>query len=148
AKKTVAYQGTEQGDLYAVDMANGKVVWHQDLGAVTTECFDMPDGVFGVGGAAAIDRSRGWLYAVGSDGAVHALGLANGVERPGWPVEEVVDPAQVHAYGGLTFDPALGRLYVAFAGHCDINPYHGKVASIDVATHRVLKEFSPAGRHA
>jgi outer membrane protein assembly factor BamB len=144
-RRTIVYEGTERGDLVALDAANGKVVWRKDLGSVTTDCGDMPGGVFGIGGAAAVDRVRGNLYAVGGDGAVHAFGLASGDERPHWPVTGVFDPAQIHDYGGLTLDAAAGRLYVTFAGHCDIRPYHGKVTMIDVATHAVKKEFYPSG---
>ncbi|HXJ63851.1 MAG TPA: PQQ-binding-like beta-propeller repeat protein, partial [Actinomycetota bacterium] len=66
-------------------------------------------------------------------------------ERAHWPVEGVFDPTEIHDYGGLTYDPGTGKLYVTFAGHCDINPYHGKITSIDVATHEVRKEFYPSG---
>jgi outer membrane protein assembly factor BamB len=146
-RRTVVYEGTENGVLDAVDATTGHVLWHRDLGSVVTACNDLPGARFGIGGAVTIDRPRGTLYAVGDDGDVHAFGLASGVERPHWPVTGVFDPAQIHDYGGLTYDPGTGRLYVTFAGHCDIRPYQGRIVEIDVAT-RTTRQFFPAGPYA
>lgn len=57
--KDVVYVGTEHGDFYALNAATGGVVWQQNLGSQQTGCGDMPDGVFGIGGAGAIDRAAG-----------------------------------------------------------------------------------------
>ena len=50
----VVYEGTEHGDFYALRASDGHVLWHRNLGSIKTNCFNMPDGVFGIGGAAAI----------------------------------------------------------------------------------------------
>jgi hypothetical protein len=68
-----------------------------------TDCFDMPDGTFGIGGAGAIaftSKHAGVVYVAGGDGAIHALDLATGAERPGWPVQ-AFDPIDETVYGGL-----------------------------------------------
>jgi outer membrane protein assembly factor BamB len=143
-RRTVVFEGTEDGILDAVDASDGEVLWQDDLGSVVTTCQDIPGGVFGIGGAVTIDRPRGTLYAVGDDGAVHAFGLASGLERPHWPITGVFDPEQIHDYGGLTLDLGTGRLYVTFAGHCDQRPYHGQIVEVDVAT-RAVRRFFPSG---
>jgi outer membrane protein assembly factor BamB len=139
----VIYEGTEHGDFYALAAATGKLVWHRTLGEVETTCSDMPDRDFGVGSTAALDRASDSLYVAGGDGMVYSLNLATGADRTGWPVANVFTPSQEHVYGGILFDP-IGKIYVTTASHCDIAPYHGKIAEIDVRTHRVSKSFFPA----
>lgn len=145
APTNVIYIGTEHGDFYALDASNGSTVWHKNLGSIQTNCFDMPDAIFGIGGAGVIDRSASLVYVPGGDGDLHALDLATGAEAPGWPVTGVFTPSQDHVYGGPNLDAAIGKIYVTVASHCDHTPYRGKLEEIDVATHHVQKIFYPAG---
>ncbi len=143
--KNLVYEGTEHGDFYAIDAATGKVVWQKNLGSVQTGCEDMPDGVFGVGGAGVIDRAQpngGVVYVAGGDGSVHALGLATGRELPGWPVRNVFDATHEHVYGGL--NERAGKLYVILASYCDFTPYRGRVSEIGIASRTVQAAFYPA----
>jgi outer membrane protein assembly factor BamB len=146
ALRSIIYEGTEHGEFYAIRASTGHVIWERDLGSQATRCFDMPDGVFGVGGAGAISftsKHGGVIYVAGGDGAVHALDLATGVDRQGWPVQGVFNPVDEAVYGGLNlFD---GRLYVPIASHCSYAPYNGGVAELGVARHAVLHRFYPAG---
>jgi outer membrane protein assembly factor BamB len=145
--RSIVYEGTEHGEFYAIRASTGKVIWKKDLGSQATKCFDMPDGVFGVGGAGAISfnsKHAGVVYVAGGDGAVHALDLATGAEERGWPVQNVFDPVEESVYGGLNlFD---NRLYVPIASHCSYPPYHGGLAEIKVTRHAILHRFYPAGR--
>ena len=141
--KNIVYEGTEHGDFYALDAATGQVLWHKNLGSIQTGCEDMPDGVFGIGGAGVIDRSGpGVVYVAGGDGSVHALALATGQELTGWPVQNVFQPAHDHVYGGI--NERAGKLYVVVASHCDFAPYKGRVSEIDIATRTIAKSFYPA----
>ena len=144
--RSIVYEGTEHGEFYAIRASTGQVIWEKDLGSQATNCFDMPDGVFGVGGAGAISftsKHAGVIYVAGGDGAVHALDLATGAEEPGWPVQNVFDPVEESVYGGLNlFD---NRLYVPIASHCSYPPYHGGLAEIGVTRHAILHRFYPAG---
>lgn len=79
---------------------------------------------------------------------LHALDLATGTERAGSPVEITAsipgtgegsdngmlgfDPLREHARPGLLLDH--GVVYMAFASHCDREPYHGWVLAYDAAT--------------
>src|SRR5712691_2909341 len=92
----VISEGTEHGDFYALDATTGQVLWRKNLGSLQTGCGDMPDGVFGIGGAGVIDRGQpggGVVFVAGGDGSVHALALATGQEMSGWPVLKVFQPA-------------------------------------------------------
>ncbi len=140
----LAYLGTEHGIFYAIDASSGGKVWQRNLGMVHTPCPDMPGGVFGIGGAAVIDRASGLVYVAGGDGNVHAMDLATGAEAGGWPVKKVFKPKHEHVYSALNlFD---GDLYVTLAGECDFPPYHGRTTQIDVASRKITKTFYPAGK--
>ncbi|MDQ6816378.1 MAG: hypothetical protein M3018_03090, partial [Actinomycetota bacterium] len=134
-RTNVVYEGTEHGDFYAIRASDGHQIWRKNLGSVQTTCYNMPDGVYGIGGAAAIaltGSGSGVIYVAGGDGAVHALDLATGSERPGWPVGGVFTPAQEHVWSAVNL--FAGKLYVTVASHCDRPPYHGDTVEIDVNT--------------
>jgi outer membrane protein assembly factor BamB len=142
----VVYEGTEHGDLYAIRASDGQPVWHKNLGSVQTTCYNMPDGVYGIGGAGAIaftGPGTGVIYVAGGDGSVHALDLATGSERPGWPVTGVFTPAQEHVWSAVNL--LAGKLYVTVASHCDSAPYYGDTVEIDVHQHAIVHRFYPAG---
>lgn len=142
----VVYVGDEQGHFAAIDETTGGILWEHKLGTQTIpNCFDSPNGVFGIGGAATIDRASSTVYIAAGDGAVHAFDLASGDERLGWPVK-VFNPKQVHSYGGITPDPSFANIYVQTAAHCDFTPYHGSLSKIDIASHTVVKVFKPSGK--
>jgi len=144
--RTLIYEGTEHGDFYALRPSDGSVQWHVNLGSVQTACEDMPNGVFGIGGTGVIQRTgsaSGVIYVAGGDGSIHALDLATGAERTGWPMTHVFTPQSEHVYGGLTL--LSGKLYVTTASHCDATPYYGRTIEVDVATHSIVGLFFPAG---
>ncbi len=146
-RMNLIFEGTEDGGFYALRADTGKVVWQRDLGSLQTTCRDLPNGVFGIGGAGAIafsSKHTGAIYVAGGDGAVYKLNLATGADEPGWPLSGVFDPEHETVYGGLNlFDK---RLYVAVASHCDDAPYYGGVVEISVAQHAIAHRFYPAGQ--
>lgn len=144
----VIYEGTERGDFYALRASDGRVIWHKNLGSapVPQPCHYFPGDVDGIGGAATISLTapgKGVVYVAGGDGAVHALSLATGAERRGWPVRGVFNPSETHVYGGLNL--LNGRLYVTSAGLCDLRPYYGGAVEISVLRHRIMHRFYPVG---
>jgi outer membrane protein assembly factor BamB len=139
----VVYEGTEHGDFYGLRADDGHVIWHRYLGSIHKQCPFFPGGRFGVGGAGAISAHAGVIYVAGGNGNVYALNLATGAEQHGWPVKGVFNPRHLQVFGGLTLFKR--RLYVTDASMCDIPPYHGGVTEIDVAKHRVVHRFYPAG---
>jgi outer membrane protein assembly factor BamB len=134
---------TEAGSVYALRPGNGSVLWKRAFGAVAAhEC-----GTWGFSSTGAIDSKNGTLYAIGGDGHLHALALANGRERPGWPL--AITAAHFdgeYVWGGLR---RLGRtLYVPVASYCDApgsdgHLANGRVVAVDLDRHRVTSTFDP-----
>ncbi len=140
--KDLVYMGSEHGDLYAIDVATGTMVWQRNLGSQLTGCIDMPDNIFGVSGSPFLDRANNRMFVVGGDGNMYALDLSSGATRPGWPVAVTTDPAHEHTYGGVNV--YNGIAYAEIASYCDGTPYHGKVVAINIKTKHV-RAFFPAG---
>jgi len=141
--KDLVYMGAEHGDLYAIDVASGTMVWHRNLGSQQTSCHDMPDGVFGVSGSPFLDRTNNRMFVVGGGGNMYALDLSTGAILSGWPVAVTADPAHEHTYGAVNINN--GVVYAETASYCDLTPYHGKIVAVRIATHTVLGTFFPAG---
>jgi fibronectin type 3 domain-containing protein len=148
-----------------IDSANGiTTVPPNDTG----ECCDIAPEI-GITGSPVIDSSTNTLYVVaktkevtGGGGGntkyyhrLHALDLATGAEKFGGPVviQASVPGTGSGASGGqVTFNSlhenqraALllnnGTVYVAFAGHGDILPYHGWVLGYNAATLQQVMVF-------
>ena len=132
---------TEQGVLSAHDAATGTPVWRRALGRRRTRCTDLPGGGYGISSTPVIDRRAGVVYAVAGDGRAHAVSLATGAERRGWPVRVTVAPSREHVWGALAL--RAGRLYVATASHCSSAFYRGRLVAIDVRRARVTRTWLP-----
>ena len=143
SSKDLVYMGAEHGDLYAIDVASGTMVWQRNLGSQQTICHDIPDAVFGVSGSPFLDRTNNRMFVVGGDGNMYALDLSTGATLAGWPVAVTSDPAHEHTYGAVNV--SNGVAYAEIASYCDLRPYHGKVVAIKIATHKQVGAFLPAG---
>jgi outer membrane protein assembly factor BamB len=139
----IVYVGSEHGMFFALNADTGAVVWQRSLGSVDTDCFDMPDTIFGVSGAPSIDRANNRLFVVGGDGMLYALDLSTGAILTGWPVQVIPDSTIEHTYGGVTVSG--GKAYVEVASYCDFGEYHGKVVAVDIASARRVGAWLPAG---
>jgi outer membrane protein assembly factor BamB len=145
SSKDLIYMGDEHGDLYAIDVVSGTMVWHQNLGSQQTTCHDIPDAVFGVSGSPFLDRANNRMFVVGGDGNMYALDLSTGATLTGWPVAVTSDPAHEHTYGAVNVNQGIA--YAEIASYCDFTPYHGKVVAINIAAHKQVGMFLPAGAH-
>jgi outer membrane protein assembly factor BamB len=130
------YVGTEHGDLYALDAADGHIVWHRNLGSQTTACDDTPGGVFGITDTPVVDRASASLFVAGGDGTLAALDLATGTPRAGWPLTITADPAREHVWAAVTLTG--GALYVETASYCDAAPYYGRVVKVDATAPAIV----------
>jgi outer membrane protein assembly factor BamB len=139
-KRDLAYVGTEHGLFAAVDIHDGSIVWFKQYNTKTINCDESPDHIFGIEGAATIDRETNRVYVADVDGLVHALDLGTGTEVSGWPVSITSDADHNFVLGGLDF--SQGWLYVGTASHCDLEPYSGQIVSIDTKTARLNHAFN------
>ncbi|HST24927.1 MAG TPA: PQQ-binding-like beta-propeller repeat protein [Gaiellaceae bacterium] len=142
--RNVVYEGTEHGDFYALDAATGRTLWHRKQGSIQGSCKEStPDGVYGIGGTAMIDRQGNVVFVAAGDGSIHSLDLATGRETPGWPLTHTFQPAEEHVFGGI--NERNGKLYVTVASSgCDTPPFKGQIFEIDIRTRRVVHRFYPA----
>jgi outer membrane protein assembly factor BamB len=148
----LVFVGSEHGDFFAVNAANGIPVWrrqgrsgpHRTLGDRVTGCDDLPGRTFGVTSAPVLDRASNTVYVAAGDGKLYALDMSTGLTRSGWPVTITSDPVHEHVWGALTL--ASGDVYVPIASDCDIRPYHGRLVKVRVKTHRILASWSPIPR--
>jgi hypothetical protein len=155
---------TEHNSVYALDADYGIQLWAVNLGpsVPTSEVAsgDIEGPEYGITGTPVINGQSQTLYVVAKTfqrvGAanqqiyrLHALDLATGASRPGWPMVIqgcVVGNGGDSVAGSITFDPKIqhqrpgllllpGRVYVAFGSHGDnsLGRYHGWIFSYDTA---------------
>jgi outer membrane protein assembly factor BamB len=134
---------TERGVLSAHDAVTGVRVWRRALGVRQTRCADLPRGLYGISSTPVADRGSGTVYAVAGDGRAHAVALATGRERPGWPVTVTSAPAREYVWGALAL--RAGRLYAATASHCASAFFRGRLVAIDVRRARVARTWFALG---
>jgi outer membrane protein assembly factor BamB len=127
------YVGTADGYVYAL-AANGYVRWRVDLGRQTNGCGQVPDG-WGVTGTPVIDPSTRTLYAPDAFGRLHALDLATGSERPGWPVVLFRDYRRELVWGALLLEN--GSVYAGTGAFCDQPPMEGKLVRVQLGSRQV-----------
>jgi outer membrane protein assembly factor BamB len=127
------YVGTTAGTLYALDPSGGRR-WHVRFGQLRNTCPQL-DG-WGITGTGAVDAPTHALYAADAWGRLHALDLATGRERPGWPVRMFSDFRREHVWGAVTV--LGGSAYVGTGSYCD-RVMQGKVIRVDLTTRAVSR---------
>ena len=142
--RNLVFVATEGGSVYALRRHTGDVLWQRQLGTTGVCEEEAPGGKYGVSSTPVIDLASRTLYVIGASGALHALDLATGEERAGWPLPLLAHPDAEHVWGGLTL--AGGRVYVPVASYCD-EPgprghfADGRLIAVDVAQRRVVASF-------
>ena len=163
AMRNVVYAVSEHDSVYAYDADSGALLLHVSLPG-SGESSSDPRGCsqvypeIGITATPVIDRSAGphgtlFVVAMSRDGAgnyyqrLHALDLLTLTDRlPAATIQASAPGAGPDSSGGaLQFDPkqykeraALllvnGQIYLAFASHCDIQPYNGWIMAYNEAT--------------
>jgi outer membrane protein assembly factor BamB len=140
---------TETNHVYGLDPATGAVRWTREVGAPwpSRDCEDLQPTI-GITGAPVVDSTTNTAYFFakttgGSNGLyqAHAVDLATGAERPGFPVTiggpASNDSALDFNAGAELQRPALllldGVVYAAFGGICDFGDYHGWIVGVSTA---------------
>ncbi|MBD0329484.1 MAG: PQQ-binding-like beta-propeller repeat protein [Thermoleophilia bacterium] len=134
---TTVYVATGGGSVYAFT-ADGRVRWRRQLARLRHDCPQLP--TYGVTGTPVIDRRTRTLYAVDALGDLHALDLATGRSRQGWPVRLYTAPRRELVWGALTL--LRGSVYAITASYCDGGPMEGKVIRVSLAT-RAVSSWMP-----
>jgi hypothetical protein len=144
---------TERNKVYGLDPSTGAQKWSKSLGTpwnpADVGCADLTPTI-GVTSTPVIDTATGVAYmthktyASGTSGPARwymdAIGLADGAEQPGFPVE-LAGTAQNAA---RTFSPTTqlqrpglllmgGVIYAAFGAHCDVRPWQGWIFGVSTA---------------
>ena len=126
--------------MAALRAVDGSVLWKRQVSAATL--IPACNITYGISSTPVLDRSRGRLYTIGSDGLLHALSLATGEEsRSGWPLRIVQLTGAEYVWGGLTLRG--NRLYVPVASFCDKPDPDGYIAdgrlvAVDVVDPRIV----------
>lgn len=137
------YVETEAGTVYALQPGNGAVRWQRTFPVTATPSC----GSWGFSSTGAIDLKRQLLYVISADGFLHALNLATGAERAGWPVGITNAHADgEYVWGGLRL---FGNtVYVPVASYCDLPGSdgvmpNGRLVGVDVVKAAVAETFDP-----
>ena len=132
---------------------------HPGRGITTVSSGDVSCGdivpEIGITSTPVIDAANGTMYLIAKTKEngkffqrLHALDITSGVERPGSPVAihaQVKGNGDGNINGVVYFDPLRegqraglliqdGNVYIGWASHCDVGPYHGWVMSYDEIT--------------
>ena len=132
----VVYAATGDNSVYALDAADGRVLWaRRRLAPPPRDWRGSPE--MGILGTPVVDEAAGTLYACGVRPRglrqvfqVWALDLATGATRAGWPVTLAgedrgcrFEAGQLYQRGALSL--VDGWVYAPFGGRGDVPPWHG-----------------------
>ncbi|MEP6910698.1 MAG: PQQ-binding-like beta-propeller repeat protein [Actinomycetota bacterium] len=144
ARQRILFVSTEAGSVYALRPDNGRVLWKRTFGVVTPAA---GCGRWGISSTGAIDLKRLVLYVISADGWLHALALATGTEKPGWPIAITTAHSDgEYVWGGLRLFRNV--LYVPVASYCDAagsdgQRANGRLVGIDVDAAAQVSVFDP-----
>ncbi len=125
-REDAIFVATNAGTVAALRAVDGSVLWKRQVSAATL--IPACNITYGISSTPVLDRARGRLYAIGSDGLLHALSLATGEEVDGgWPLRIVQLTGAEYVWSGLTLRG--NRLYVPVASFCDKPDLDGYVAT-------------------
>lgn len=146
----------------ALDEATGATLWSKTLGAapgVKGQACGVSRDPVGILGTPVIDEKSGTIYVaapIGTDSVerqeVHALAIADGAPRAGWPVN-----VSTLKSGSLAFNTKFqnqrsalslvnGIVYVAYGGFSgDCPEYHGWIVAIDTSDPSKVGAWATAG---
>lgn len=173
----VVYIATEHDSVYAADANTGAILWHvsllksgetpsdhrrcsqvvPEIGITSTPVIDPKSGPHGTIYVVAMSKDHSGHYFQ----RLHALDITDGAEEFGGPVEihaeypgagadsrdgkNVFDPKQYEERAGLLLMHHV--VYLAWASHCDIDPYTGWVMGYneDSLKQTSVLDFTPNG---
>jgi hypothetical protein len=148
----VLYVGGGSGTVYGYDALTGALLWKRATGQLAYTCPGAPGLLFGVGGTAAYDPASRSLYVMGNVNAAPnavAKNILYHLDAASGAVLGQVNVAPpVHGWSTLDFAHTAvtlsdGVAYVGTGSTCDISPWRGRVAAVDVPAMQLAATFSP-----
>ncbi|MBV9309640.1 MAG: PQQ-binding-like beta-propeller repeat protein, partial [Solirubrobacterales bacterium] len=138
--RSLVFVGTEHGDVVALDLRSGKILWrrHTATTSIDTSCMASPDGTMGVTGTMVADKASRRVYAVDGIGRAWAFHMYTGKAVKGWPVF-VHPPGPDLDWGALAL--SRGWLYAPTASGCDMGHYFGGIRAVNVANPRRRRDW-------
>ena len=139
-REDAIFVATNAGTVAALRAVDGSVLWKRQV--TTANLIPACNITYGISSTPVLDRVRGRLYTIGSDGLLHALNLANGEEvSSDWPLRIVQLTGAEYVWGGLTLRGS--RLYVpvaSFCDHPDTDGFNadGRLVAVDVLDPRIV----------
>ncbi|MEU6238629.1 PQQ-binding-like beta-propeller repeat protein [Kitasatospora sp. NPDC047058] len=150
---------SETNHVYGVSATDGKILWQRALGTpVPSDTACLSPGT-GITSTPVYDKATGTVYLVAKSGdggahfSVHALDVASGAERSGWPVPVQGDPVNspgvpfnadtsAQRAGLLLLD---GAVYFGFASDCGTGTYVGHVAGVNTTSRKLTLWSTESG---
>ena len=129
ARKNLLFTVTRNGELLALNAADGTVVWsRQPVGNGHEQ-----------NGGPAVDPGLQFIYAAGSDGNVHKYQIGDGTEvlAGGWPQVSTLKPQVEKSASplGVATTPTGTYLYSPTSGYYhDSGDYQGHITTINLVT--------------
>ena len=145
--RDVVYAGDEMGNMFALDLPTGSLLWRTYLGYTDKYCGKIkgPTGsgnsYFGITGTPVFDRGADALYSTGGNGTFYALSMKTGDVL--WTIPKAYDPSIFVSYGALSI--YNGIVYVPYAFHCDQFTEQGKLTAISTVTRQIVNTFYSSG---
>jgi hypothetical protein len=148
--KAMIIAATESNNVYALDAANGTIIWQRNVGepvsAADLVCTKLDP--MGITGTPIVDLASRALFLdamITPDGGttkkhlILSLNVDTGDINPGWPV----DVEATVTYNGLQFDPSIQQqrpalgivgdiLYVGYGSMMDCSPFHGWLVGVPI----------------
>ncbi len=146
----VVYIGGGSGTVYAFDAQTGVQLWTKTLPTGTYTCNGVSGSPWGVEGTFALDRANNVIYVPDGLHKIHALDLASGADKWSPGVDIVAagtddgSSSELRAFLHTGLNLVNGKIYAGTSGVCDITPWRGRLAVVDVASHTLQNTFFTA----
>lgn len=127
------YVTTRDGQIIALDAADGSVLWSRQPSGSTTTVNPSAHARSSITNSSPVaDSSREYVYSYGLDGSLHKYAATTGeeVEDSSWPVQLTRMPETEKESSALNI--ADDRIYATTSGYFgDAPPYQGHLVSMD-----------------
>lgn len=146
----VLFVGGASGNVYAYDALTGALLWTRATGQLAYACPGAPSLLFGVGGTAAYDPASRSLYVMGNVNSapnavarniLYHLDAASGVVLGQVNVAPPLRGSSTLDFAHTAVTLSNGVAYVGTGSTCDLSPWRGRVAAVEVPAMELAATF-------